>query len=666
MPANHAGCWPIVRDILPKLPQDFWYCCAMVQKLVLAGICLLVLSSPAIAGDFQRPAPVHLDHDGEKWAQKTLKKLSLEEKVGQMFMLRLAMPQFVNIKNPDYLQWLDQIKRYHLGSVLLTVPAEGPSLSKSEPYEAAMLINEIQRASKLPMLVAADYERGVSMRLNGTTVFPHSMAFGAAGKPELAEQFGHIVAQESRAVGVQWNLMPIADVNSNPANPVINTRSFGEDPTQVSAMVTAYIRGAHSSGLLTAAKHFPGHGDTATDSHLGLAAVNRTREQINQIDLPPFRAAIAAGTDAVMVAHITAPLLDPDSSHVATNSSAIITGILKQQLGFNGLVITDAMDMAGLTSVYPEAGSAAARHAALDSVKAGNDMLLLITDLDGAYKGLVDAVRSGEIPEKRIDESVLKILRAKASVGLNHARKVDINTLSSVISSPENLAIAQQMADSAITLVRENGRMLPLRPQAAAASAPAYGAVQKEGSKLLCIIFTDDVRSDNGRQLQRELRARVPDARIIFVDPRIAAGSAPEIQNALNSAENVLAAIYLIPVPGRAVRTEGAAGVNTISVPDATAALLQSILQAKREKTVVVSFGSPYFLSDFPQIDNYVCTYSNATTSEVAAIKALFGEIPFHGRLPVTIPGVAQRGAGLDHPAQGLRSGTRARAIRED
>ncbi|MGZ7075366.1 MAG: glycoside hydrolase family 3 protein [Candidatus Angelobacter sp.] len=666
MPANHAGCWPIVRDILPKLPQNFWYCCAMVQKLVLAGICLLFLSSPAIAGDFQRPAPVHLDHDGEKWAQKTLKKLSLEEKVGQMFMIRLAMPQFVNIKNPDYLQWLDQIKRYHLGSVLLTVPAEGPSLSKSEPYEAAMLINEIQRASKLPLLVAADYERGVSMRLNGTTVFPHSMAFGAAGKPELAEQFGHIVAQESRAVGVQWNLMPIADVNSNPANPVINTRSFGEDPTQVSAMVTAYIRGAHSSGLLTAAKHFPGHGDTATDSHLGLAAVNRTREQINQIDLPPFRAAIAAGTDAVMVAHITAPLLDPDSSHVATNSSAIITGILKQQLGFNGLVITDAMDMAGLTSVYPEAGSAAARHAALDSVKAGNDMLLLITDLDGAYKGLVDAVRSGEIPEKRIDESVLKILRAKASVGLNHAREVDINTLSSVISSPENLAIAQQMADSAITLVRENGRMLPLRPQAAAASAPAYGAVQKEGSKLLCIIFTDDVRSDNGRQLQRELRARVPDARIIFVDPRIAAGSAPEIQNALNSAENVLAAIYLIPVPGRAVRTEGAAGVNTISVPDATAALLQSILQAKREKTVVVSFGSPYFLSDFPQIDNYVCTYSNATTSEVGAVKALFGEIPFRGRLPVTIPGVAQRGAGLDHPAQGLRSGTRARAIRED
>lgn len=627
----------------------------MAQKLVLASLCLLALFSPAIAGDFQRPAPVHLDHDGEKWAQKTLKKLSLEEKVGQMFMIRLAMPQFVNLRNPDYLNWLDQIERYHLGSVLLTVPAEGPSLSKSEPYEAAMLINQLQHAAKIPLLVAADYERGLSMRLNGTTIFPHSMAFGAAGKPEFAEQFGRIVAQESRAIGVQWNLMPIADVNSNPANPVINTRSFGEDPAQVSALVSAYIRGARNNGLLTAAKHFPGHGDTATDSHLGLAAVNRTREQINQIDLPPFRAAIAAGTDAVMVAHITAPVLEPDPSRVATNSPAIVTGILKQQLGFTGLVITDAMDMGGLTGVYPEGGSAAARHAAIDTVRAGNDVLLLFTDLDGAYKGLLNAVRSGEIPEKRIDESVLKILRAKASVGLNKASQVDINKLSSVISSPENLAVAQQIADSAVTLVRDNGRMLPLRPRGTSASAPAYGTVQKEGSKLLCIIFTDDVRSDNGRQLQRELRARVPDARIIFVDPRIAAGSSPEILSALNSAENVVAAIYLIPVPGRVVRTEGATGVNTISVPDATAALLQSILQAKREKTVVVSFGSPYFLADFPQIENYVCAYSNALTSEVGAVKALFGEIPFRGRLPVTIPGIAQRGAGTDQLGQTVR-----------
>ncbi|MGC2696119.1 MAG: glycoside hydrolase family 3 N-terminal domain-containing protein [Candidatus Angelobacter sp.] len=622
----------------------------MVQKLLLAGICMLALSPSVTAGEFQHPAPVHLDHNGDKWAEKTLKKLSLEEKIGQMFMVRIIMPQFVNIKNPDYLKWLDDIAYYHLGAVLLTVPADGPSLSKSEPYEAAVLINQLQRAAKVPLLVAADYERGVSMRLNGTTVFPHSMAFGAAGKPEFAEGFGRIVAQESRAIGVQWNLMPIADVNSNPVNPVINTRSFGEDPTAVSALVSAYIRGAHGGGLLTAVKHFPGHGDTATDSHLGVAAVNRSREQIEQIDLPPFRAAIGAGTDAVMVAHLTAPALDSEPGKVATNSVTVVTGILKQQLGFKGLVITDAMDMGGLTGIYPEGGAAAARHAAMDTLKAGNDMFLLFSDLDGAYKGLLDAVRSGTIPEKRIDESVLKILRAKASVGLNHATQVDINNLSSLVSSPENLLFAQQVADSAMTLVRENSRMLPLKPRGTSTSAPAYGTVQREGSRLLCIIFTDDVRSDNGRQLQRELRARVPDVRIIFVDPRIAAGSMAEVQSAVSAADNVLAAIYLIPVPGRAVRQVGGTGVNTISMPDSTAALLQSILQAKRDRTVVVSFGSPYLPADFPAIENYVCAYSNAFTSEIAAVKALFGEIPFRGRLPVTIPGFAQRGAGIDHP----------------
>ncbi|HEY2393669.1 MAG TPA: glycoside hydrolase family 3 N-terminal domain-containing protein [Candidatus Angelobacter sp.] len=627
----------------------------MVEKLVFAGLCLLALFSPAVASDFQHPASVHLDHNGEKWAEKTLKKLSLEEKVGQIFMVRLTMPQFVNIKSDDYQKWREQIAHYHLGSLLLTVPADGPSLSKSEPFEIAMLINELQHDNKVPLLMAADYERGLSMRLNGVTVFPHAMAFGAAGRPELAEKFGKIVAEESRAIGVEWNLFPDADVNSNPANPVINTRSFGEDPNQVGAMASAYIRGARASGLLTAAKHFPGHGDTATDSHLGVAAVNRSREQIEQIDLPPFRAAISAGTDAVMVAHVTAPALEPDPKKVATTSGIVVTQVLKTQLGFNGLVITDAMDMSGLTRVYPEGASAAAGHAAVDAIKAGNDMLLLPSDLDGAYNGLLNAVRSGEIPEKRLDESVLKVLRAKASVGLNKATQVDIKNISSVISSPENLLAAQQMADSALTLVRENGRMLPLQRRGAVYnSTPVYGSIQTEGNKLLCIIFTDDVRSENGRQFQREVQTRVPDARVIYVDPRIAAGSMPEIQSAAKAAENILVAVYMVPVAGRAVKKEGGIAVNSISMPESTAALLQSILQAKRSNTVVVSFGSPYVAADFPEIENYICAYSNVITSEIAAAKALFGEIPFLGRLPVSIPGIAQRGTGMDQPARAV------------
>ncbi|HKD79191.1 MAG TPA: glycoside hydrolase family 3 N-terminal domain-containing protein [Candidatus Angelobacter sp.] len=624
----------------------------MMRRLFPIAALLLAFSSLLPAGEVQQPGPVHLNNDGAKWAEKTLKKLSLEEKIGQLFMVRVAMPQFVNITSPGYQAWRDEISRYHLGSLLLTVPAEGPSLSKSEPYEIAMLINQLQHDNKVPLIMAADYERGLSMRLNGVTVFPHAMAFGAAGKPDLAEQFGRIVAEESRAVGVEWNLFPVADVNSNPANPVINTRSFGEDPAVVSAMVSGYIRGARKSGLLTAAKHFPGHGDTATDSHLGVAAVNRTREQIEQIDLPPFRAAVDAGSDAVMVAHVTAPALEPGSNKVATTSGAVVTEILKKQLRFTGLVITDAMDMAGLTRVYPEGGSAAAGHAAVDAIKAGNDMLLLPSDLDGAYRGLLQAVRHGDIPEKRIDQSVLKILRLKASVGLNKATQVDINHIASSVASPANLALAQQMADAALTLVREDGKVLPLRRHGTQTSSQAYGAIQTEGSKLLCVILADDVRSDDGRQLQRELRARVPDVRFIYVDPRIAAGSMLELQSAVNAAENVVVGIYMIPVAGRAVRKEGTTSFNSISMPESTAALLQSILAAKRDKTVVVSFGSPYVAADFPDIANYVCAYSNVSTSEIAAAKALFGEIPFHGRLPVTIPGFAPRGTGMDQPAQ--------------
>lgn len=627
----------------------------MMRRLLLTAAIFLMFSSSLPAGELQHPAPVHLTNDGAKWAEKTLKKLSLEEKIGQLFMVRVIMPQFVNITSPGYQAWREQISRYHLGALLLTVPAEGPSLSKSEPYEIAMLINQLQHDNKVPLIMAADYERGLSMRLNGVTVFPHAMAFGAAGRPEFAEQFGRIVAEESRAIGVEWNLFPVVDVNSNPANPVINTRSFGEDPAQVSAMGSAYVRGARKAGLLTAAKHFPGHGDTATDSHLGVAAVNRTREQMEQIDLPPFRAAIDAGSDAVMVAHVTAAALEPDSNKVATTSSAVVTQLLKRQMRFTGLIVTDAMDMAGLTRVYPEGGSAAAGHAAVDAIKAGNDMLLLPSDLDGAYHGLLNAVRHGDISEKQIDQSVLKILRAKASVGLNKATQVDINQISTVISKPENLALAQQMADGALTLVRENGKVLPLKRQATAAPTQGYGVIQTEGSKLLCVIFADDVRNDDGRQLLRELRARVPDIRVIYVDPRIAAGSAQELQSAVSAAENVLIGIYMVPVAGRAVRKEGTTAVNSISMPESTAALLQSILAAKRDKTVVVSFGSPYVAADFPEIENYVCAYSNVITSEIAAAKALFGEIPFHGRLPVTIPGFADRGTGMDQPAQAAR-----------
>src|SRR5258707_5827074 len=248
---------------------------------------------------FLQPGPIHVDKAGHKWVDKTLRKMSSEEKVGQLFSIWVRA-QFLNDADPIWIQLRDNIHKYHIGSVVMSVPVDGAVLLKSQPHVAAELLNRLQRSSKLPLLVEADFERGVSMRLNGTTVFPHAMAFGATGKTENAEAFGRITALEARAVGVHWNFFPDADVNSTPANPIINTRSFGEDPKQVGDFVAAYIKGAHEGGMLVTAKHFPGHGATATDSHLGLAQVTGDRARLNAVELPPFKQAMEAGVDAVM------------------------------------------------------------------------------------------------------------------------------------------------------------------------------------------------------------------------------------------------------------------------------------------------------------------------------------------------------------------------------
>src|SRR5271167_4827029 len=462
------------------------------RTLLLLAICCIV-ARPSFSASkpvFQKPGPVHLDKAGEKWAQKSLKKMTLEQKVGQMFMI-WSHAQFLNVNSPEYLKLRDAMRKYHLGGFGLTVEFEDGFLYKNEPLEAAMVTNQLQKDSEFPLIFAADFERGLGLRLNEVTSFPHAMAFGATGNVEFARQAGRITAQESRAIGVHWNWFPDADVNSNPANPIINTRSFGEDPKLVGDMVAAYIEGAHQCGMLTTVKHFPGHGDTDTDSHTSVPVVNQDKAYFENIALPPFQAAIKAGVDAIMVAHIRAPALDPDPDHVASISPAIVTGLLKQQMGFTGLVVTDAMDMNGLTKLFPEGGSAAAGRAAVAAVKAGNDLLLLPSNLDGAYNGLLQAVRSGEIPESRIDESVLKILRAKASVGLNKTRLVDISAVNEIVASPANLATAQQIADNAVTLVRNNRQVLPLKAtRGTNVLQNPYQPVAETQDRTLVLIFT--------------------------------------------------------------------------------------------------------------------------------------------------------------------------------
>jgi len=628
-----------------------------MSRISLVILCL-VFAMPASAKErFQQPGPVHLDKKGEKWARESLKKMSLEQKVGQMFMI-WARADFMNVASPEYTVLRDAMRKYHIGGFGITVSFDDGLLFKMPPLETAMLTNQLQRDSEFPLIFAADFERGLAFRLEEVTNFPHAMAFGATGDPEYARESGRITAREARAIGVQWNWFPDADVNSNPANPVINTRSFGEDPEHVSKMVTAYIQGAHEFGMLTTAKHFPGHGDTAVDSHLAVPSLKVDRTHLETVELPPFQAAIAAGVDAVMVAHLLVPALDPDPQNVATISPAIVTGVLKQQLGFHGLVVTDALNMRALTTLFPEGGPAAAGRAAVEAVKAGDDVLILPPDLDGAYNGLLQAVRSGEIPQSRIDQSVLKILRAKASVGLNKATQVDINAVNRIVASPTSQAKAQEIADEAVALVRDNHRVLPLKATAKGTTTPVpanparpgdlgtnppqnpYPLTAENRASALVLIFTPDLRSDAGWVLEKEIRARAANVKVMYIDPHNATFLAQPVMDAVEQAQVVIAAAYLAPQAG--------APTNTSVLQNGQETLLQSVVEKAADKTVVVAMGNPYIAQQLPQVQTYICTFSDAEVSERSAVRALFGEIPMPGRLPVTIPNIASRGSGLE------------------
>src|ERR1700722_5537766 len=440
----------------------------MLRHLAFLLAVLMLLGSAAEPREQSKQALAgHVDRVDRAWAEKTLKNLSLEEKVGQLFMIRMRV-ELLNGRSPSYFELRNNIRKYHIGALAMSAPPQGRARDIRRRYEVVTLLNQLQEESKLPLLVAGDFERGVlPSHLFGTTVFPHAMAFGAAGNLAYAEEFGRITAQESRALGVHWNMFPVADVNSNPANPIIGTRAFGANPEQVGTLVAAYIRGARANGMLTTAKHFPGHGNTGTDSHLGVARVDEDRELLRAVDLPPFRSAIDAGVDAVMTAHIRVPALDPDPNLVASTSPAIVTGLLKNELGFKGIVVTDGLDMAGLTHLY--AGKVG--RAAGGAFKGGEDVLTMPADLDASYRAVLEAVRSGEISQQRLDASVFKILQAKASLGLQKNRLVDIAAIPKLVGSPANVAAGQRISDASITLVRDNGKVLPLRQRASVTGA---------------------------------------------------------------------------------------------------------------------------------------------------------------------------------------------------
>jgi beta-N-acetylhexosaminidase len=473
--------------------------------------------------------------------------------------------------------------------------------------------------------VAADFERGASMRVAETTRFPHLMAFAAAGDIEGTRFLGQATAREARALGVHWVFAPVADVNNNPDNPIINIRSFGQDPATVAAHVRAFIRGAHSGSgarVLVTAKHFPGHGDTATDSHLGLPSFDADRARLFGLELVPFRAAIEEGVDAVMTAHISVPALEPEPIP-ATVSARILSGILRDQLRFQGIIITDAMDMQGLTKQFSP-GEAAVR-----AIGAGADVLLMSPEPDKAIAAVLAAVESGRLSRKRIQESVERVLAAKTRVGLTSSTKmVDVEAISDRLNDPDDALHAQQVADRAVTLAKNSAAVMPLAEPGAA----CYIVLRESRASQRGLVFLDQVRE------------RAPRSVAFALDPQMSGAELERIVLKLGDCPAVVVAGFVSVAAYR----------GDVALDTAYSAMLAKLTAAK-PPVILVSLGNPYLLRNFPGVAAYLATFSTAATSEIAAVKAVFGEIPIQGRLPVSIPGFAKIGDGILLPAQNGR-----------
>jgi beta-N-acetylhexosaminidase len=541
----------------------------------------------------------------ETWTDRTLKSLSLRDKIAQLIQIRVP-GNFLNRESPEYQAIRDQIQQYGVGGVVLFA---------GNIYESAIFLNELQALSRLPLVISADFERGAAFRIADTTSFPWTMALGAAGSESLAYLEGQITAQEARSLGVHWIFAPVMDVNSNPNNPVISVRSFGEDPDLVARLGSAFIRGAKSGGVLTTAKHFPGHGDTSVDSHIGLPVVGSDMSRLESMDLAPFRSAIEAGVDSIMTAHIAVPRITGEPKTPATLSPRILTDLLRTKLQFRGLVVTDALEMAGVSDRY-WCGLAAIR-----AIEAGADVLLLPPDAAVAINEIERAVRHGDISEQRIDQSVRRILDIKYTLGLHQNRFVSLDTIGNAVASPQNTKLADEIAARSITVVKDERHLLPIN-------------VLKD-PKVFSLVLTPGLESSPGKTFQAEMRKRFPSIRTAWCNARIS-------NELLATIDKAIAASDLI-VCSTLVR------LAATSIPGGQQTIFKKLLASKKP-LIWVAFGNPYVLRFQPKIGTCLCTFSDSDCSQVAAAKALAGEIEINGRMPVSIPSYSKVGDGLHIP----------------
>ena len=597
------------------------------------------LRASSIAANKIKAFPRQPSKEALQWAEKELRQMSLEEKIGQLIAVGVNAT-FLNQDSDAYRALKHQVENNHVGGIILF---RGPV------YESVVLMNRMQQIARYPLLISADLEAGAGMRFDDTVNFPWNMAVAATGNPDYARRQGEITAREARALGVQQIYAPVVDVNNNAANPVINVRSYGEDPQDVARFAAAFIEGAQSGGVIATAKHFPGHGDTATDSHRGLPEIDVDRGRLNAVELVPFRVAINSGVGAVMVGHIGLPRIDPTSVKplpktarmkpldtdesgeiVAENAtlpatlSPVVGGILKNDLKFDGIVVTDALSMSGLTIYFTQ------EEAAVRALEAGADMLLKPADPDAAFRGVSEAVRSGRLTRKRIEESAGKILAAKYDLGLVRQRITPLDKIDLSVASPDVGALAGEIGEHAITLVRNYDRLVPLgnlKPD-----ARIFNLAITNGDDRLWIANSFlGIMGRSGRKVET-----------VVLDDRSSAAEVAKTLERADGADIVIASLY-----GR-VRTGQA---RSVGLPEPGAQALSALI-ANKAPIIGISFGNPYLLQSFPKLRTYLVAYGDMPSLQQAAARAVLGEADVTGKLPISLPGLYPRGTGLQLKAQ--------------
>ncbi len=594
--------------------------------ILLTLFCLISLFvSPSV---FAQNTKFRPSEKAQKWADKQMKKMSVDEKIGQLVHVGINA-KFFNQTSPEFLELKRQVVENKVGGIIVFVGGV---------YETVHLMNRMQELAATPLLISSDFETGVAMRFTDTTNFPWNMAIAATGNPEFARREGIIAARESRALGVQWAFAPTVDVNNNADNPVINVRSYGENPADVSRFAVAFTQGLQSGNVLATAKHFPGHGDTAVDSHRGLPIINLPRSRLDQIELAPFKSVIDGGIGSVMISHISLPQIDAtkveplkksikasytesevineNTTLPATLSPNVVTEMLQKDLKFDGLVVTDAMDMSGLTLYFNQ------DEAAVRAVLAGADVLLKPASADVAIRGLKEAVKSGRISEQRLNHSVHKILAWKHLLGLNEQKMTPLDQIDKTVSADETRLLSNEIAESAITLVKSEAGVLPLK---------------KDQKVFLFGVTNGEDRNFVANTFQRTLRQAGINFEAVILDERSTENEMNEARKKASESDVILAGLF-----GR-VRS---GAKNSVGIPESGAKVLRELLGSDK-KVINVSFGNPYLLSNFPEMKTYVVAYGDMTSLQRATARALVGEIEFKGKLPISLNEKYPRGIGL-------------------